>query len=94
MKRTALVVAGTALLMAITISPASAAHDHYLVTPNGECHQVARGQTSIDDPEHGGYHQFHVHVHTGAAAPDNETLGHGHAAVLVYKGVDAPDVCF
>ena len=39
--------------------PAQAGHDHYIVTPNGACHQVAAGQTSIDDPSHGGYHRFH-----------------------------------
>ncbi len=55
---------------------------------------MAAGQTSIDDADHGGHHKFHVNVHTGAAAPDNKTLGHGHARVHVYKGADAPDICF
>ena len=35
-------------------------------TPNGKCHQVAKGQTSINNPDHGGYHRFHVNVHQGA----------------------------
>ena len=83
-----------AAIVATSATPALAGHDHYVVTPNGQCHQVASGQTSIDDAAHGGYHQFHVHVHTGAAAPDNRTLGHGHAAVEVYKAADAPSICF
>jgi hypothetical protein len=33
-------------------------------------------------------------VHTGAAAPDNRTLGHGNRAVLVYKAADAPEICY
>jgi hypothetical protein len=91
------ILAGAALAAALVVTsaaPALAGHDHYIVTPNGRCHQVAAGQTSITDKTHGGYHQFHVHVHTGAAATDNRTLGHGHAAVEVYKGADAPSICF
>ena len=83
-----------AALIGSSAAPALAGHDHYIVTPNGRCHQVAAGQTSIDDASHGGFHQFHVHVHTGAAAPDNRTLGHGSAAVQVYKAADAPSICF
>lgn len=83
-----------AALVASSAAPALAGHDHYVITPNGQCHQVAAGQTSITDESPGGYHQFHVHVHTGAAAPDNRTLGHGHAAVEVYKAVEAPSICF
>lgn len=94
MKRTVVLAAVAWSLLVLSASPASAGHDHYIVTPNGECHQVAAGQTSIEDPSHGGYHQFHDHVHTGAAAPDNKTLGHGHAAAHVYKAADAPDSCF
>lgn len=93
-KRLAAVAAAAMFVVAFGAGPAVAGHDHYIVTPNGECHQVAQGQTSIDDPSHGGYHQFHDHVHTGAAAPDNKTLGHGHAAVEVYKAADAPGICF
>ena len=87
-------IAAVAAVVALGAAPAVAGHDHYIVTPNGKCHQVAAGQTSIDDPGHGGYHQFHDHVHTGAAAPDNKTLGHGNARVEVYKAADAPDICF
>jgi hypothetical protein len=87
-------VAVAAGLVASSAAPAFAGHDHYIVTPNGRCHQVAAGQTSIDEEGHGGLHQFHAHVHTGAAAPDNRTLGHGSAAVEVYKAADAPGICF
>ena len=94
MRRMFVMAVAVLSLLVMSALPAAAGHDHYIVTPNGACHQVAPGQTSIDDPSHGGYHQFHDHVHTGAAAPDNKTLGHGHAAVEVYKAADAPDFCF
>jgi hypothetical protein len=94
MRRTVIVAAAAVFVLVISALPAAAGHDHYIVTPNGECRQAAAGQTSIDDPSHGGYHQFHDHVHTGAAAPDNRTLGHGHAAVEVYKAAHAPNICF
>jgi hypothetical protein len=45
---------------------ALAGHDHYVLTPNGKCHQVAAGQTAIDDPGHGGRHRYHANVHIGA----------------------------
>jgi hypothetical protein len=80
------VAASIATVMALSAAPALAGHDHFIVTPNGQCHQVAAGQTSIDDESHGGYHRFHVNVHTGATlAPDHHILGHGHAKVEVYK---------
>ena len=75
---------------ALTMSAGSAyaGHDHYVVTPNGDCHQVARGQTAINDSARGGYHQYHDHVHSGAtggstAAPFE--LGDGHSVVVVYR---------
>jgi hypothetical protein len=81
--------------VAIGAAPALAAHDHYVVTPNGSCHRVASGQTAIADPAHGGYHQFHDHVHVGATessiAPD--TLGDGNAVVNVYRDTNAPAQC-
>jgi hypothetical protein len=94
LRRIGLTAAATVLALVVGALPASAGHDHYIVTPNGRCHQVASGQTSIDDAAHGGYHKFHVNVHTGAAAPDNETLGHGNARVKVYKSDFAPAICF
>lgn len=95
-RRLLAVAASTAIVFALSAAPAYAAHDHYIVTPNGQCHQVASGQTSIADPTHGGYHRFHVNVHTGAAGGmgNNETLGHGQAAVKVYRDTGAPDICF
>lgn len=67
---------------------AQAGHEHYIVTPNGKCHQVARGQTAINDPDHGGYHRYHVNVHAGATGGTTGApfeLGDGHAQVVVYK---------
>lgn len=92
-RRLLAVAASTAALVALSTAPALAGHDHYIVTPNQQCHQVASGQTAIADETHGGYHRFHDNVHTGAAAPDNKTLGHGNAAVQVYKSLDAPNIC-
>lgn len=65
-------------------APAQAAHDHYVVTPNGECHQVAQGQTGISDPSHGGYHKFHTNVHVPALAYAG-ALGSGHSEVFVFR---------
>lgn len=92
-RRLLAIVASAATVMALTAAPAIAAHDHYIVTPNGQCHQVAAGQTSIGDSDHGGYHRFHVNVHVGASGADGK-LGHGNAAARVYKGDDAPAICF
>ncbi|NNC93194.1 MAG: hypothetical protein HKN80_11965 [Acidimicrobiia bacterium] len=85
-RRLVTVATSIATVMALSAAPALAGHDHYIVTPNGQCHQVASGQTAIDDKAHGGYHRFHENVHKGAtAAPDHKTLGHGNARVEVYK---------
>ena len=64
-------------------APAAAEHPHYVVTPNGKCHALAAGQTSIDDPAHGGYHRFHHNVHLGAGAGGT----FGDSGVKVAKGV-------
>lgn len=93
-RRFVAVAASAAIAVTVFAAPAMAGHDHFIVTPNGHCHQVAAGQTAIGDALHGGFHRFHANVHTGAAAPDNKTLGHGHAAVEVYKAIDAPSICF
>jgi Spy/CpxP family protein refolding chaperone len=78
----ALALTGTTLASA----PAHAGHDHFIVTPTGMCHQVARGQTSLAEG-HGGHHRFHHNVHLDATesttAPD--TLGDGNSRVSVYK---------
>lgn len=95
-RRLLAITASTAALIALSAAPALAGHDHYILTPNEQCHQVASGQTAIADQGHGGHHRFHDNVHTGAAAPDDKTLGHGHARVAVYKDTvasPAPGIC-
>ena len=76
--------AGAVTLMA---GPAEAGHPHYVVTPNGRCHQVARGQTAISNPSHGGHHRYHHKVHVGATESTErpDTLGDGRSRVNVYK---------
>ncbi|MBT8164686.1 MAG: hypothetical protein HKO63_03475 [Acidimicrobiia bacterium] len=96
-RRLLAVAASIATTMAMSAAPALAAHDHYIVTPNGQCHQVAPGQTAIADESHGGHHRFHDNVHIGATARYNKTLGHGNARVEVYKNTadsPAPAICF
>ena len=90
----AVVFAG-ALLMSMPAGTALADHDHYLLTPNGKCHQVARGQTAIGDSDHGGFHRYHVNVHVGATESTTfvDNLGDGHAPTAVYKDGPAPSVC-
>ncbi|NND74668.1 MAG: hypothetical protein HKN44_06635 [Ilumatobacter sp.] len=81
---TATVAGGLALSM--PAGTASAGHDHFIVTPNGKCHQVAQGQTAITDPDHGGHHRYHANVHLGATdPPDSPQLGHGNGKAAVYK---------
>lgn len=58
--------AALVLLVALAL-PASAEHVHWLRTPGTLVQDIGSGQTSIDETEHGGYHRFHVNVHTGAA---------------------------
>ena len=86
--------------LAVGAMPASAGHDHFVLTPNGKCHQVAAGQTGITEPTHGGHHQFHDNVHLGAteSTENPDTLGDGKAKAKVYKrGLvsegGAPRVC-
>lgn len=78
------VVMGT---MTVTTGTSGAAHPHFMVTPNGRCHQVARGQTAISNPERGGFHRFHENVHLGAteSASNPDALGDGQSKVRVYK---------
>lgn len=95
--RRALTIGGAALAASMLSGPAFAAHVHYVMTPNGMCHQVASGQTAIADAGHGGYHQFHDHVHLGATGDTGTTgddhLGNGNGAAAVYKQGPAPAVC-
>lgn len=96
-RRLLTVAASIGTVIAMSAAPALAAHDHYIVTPNGQCHQVAQGQTAIGDESHGGHHRFHANVHVGATEDEhNKTLGHGHARVEVYKDTadsPAPAIC-
>jgi hypothetical protein len=68
---------------------ALAGHDHFVVTPDERCHQVAAGQTGIDDTAHGGYHRFHFNVHWGATENDaHEVLGNGNSQVDIVTRCD------
>ncbi len=87
-RRLMILLGATAGFILVGAGPAWAGHDHFVVTPNGNCQQIAEGQTSISDPEHGGYHKFHDLVHAGAtggttAAPYE--FGDGHSRVVVYR---------
>jgi len=79
-----------AALFVVMAGPAFAGHVHFIETPNGDCHQVAKGQTSIDDATHGGYHRFHSNVHLGATDDTNRDLGKGHSPVNVWKADPLP----
>lgn len=95
--RRAVTILGAGLAATMLAGPAFAGHVHYVMTPNGACHQVGSRQTSIDDVDQGGYHQFHDHVHIGATGDTgtagDDHLGNGHAPVAVYKAGPAPAVC-
>lgn len=77
----ALVAAGIIGSATLTGGTAWAGHDHFIETPNGRCHQLAQGQTSIGDPDHGGYHRYHDNVHQGG----RNVLGGGNSQVVVQK---------
>jgi hypothetical protein len=85
LRRSFTVAVSAGALVVAMAGPAFAGHDHFVETPNGQCHQVAKGQTSIDDESHGGYHRFHGNVHLGATDETNRDLGKGHSPVNVYK---------
>ncbi|WP_066305048.1 hypothetical protein [Bacillus sp. FJAT-29814] len=68
----------------VSATPAFAAHEHYLVTPGKTICNIAKGQTSIADPNHGGYHKFHENVHISDGSP---SIANGKTSnVLVFKG--------
>ncbi len=77
-----LVAAGIIAGATLTAGNAWAAHPHVIETPNGRCHQVAQGQTSIGDPDHGGFHRYHANVHQGGY----QVLGGGRSQVAVRAG--------
>ncbi len=83
-------------VVGLAAAPAQAAHDHFLVTPNGQCHQIAQGQTGIAESDHGGYHRYHHNVHLGAteSTVNPDALGDGQSRVSVYKTpVPSPFIC-
>ena len=86
MRRRIVVAVLSMVLVVVTAGPAFATHDHFVRTPNGNCHQVAQGQTAKDAGD-GGYHKYHDNVHKGAAdiTPGDTLgfLGHGHSGVHV-----------
>ncbi len=67
MRRRITAVALCTTMILVGAAPAWAGHDHFMETPSGKCHQLARGQTVIDDSSHGGYHRYHVNVHVALA---------------------------
>jgi hypothetical protein len=91
------VIGAGALAASMMAGPALAGHVHYVMTPNGTCHEVASGQTSIADADHGGFHRFHDNVHLGATGDTGTTgdnnLGDGNAPVALYKEGPAPAAC-
>jgi hypothetical protein len=78
---------GVLLVLAIGAATASAEHQHWLQTPGACVEDLGSGQTGISDPDHGGYHRFHVNVHIGqpGAAFENP-----HNPVAVGKGETCP----
>ncbi|MDQ3328259.1 MAG: hypothetical protein M3506_07030 [Chloroflexota bacterium] len=99
MKNWKYIVLGAAAALSIGFAtPASAAHDHYLVTPGTCVPDIARGQTAISDATRGGYHQFHDRVHFGVpgegdtADPTDGAFQNPNNPVEVYK-VTATSSC-
>ena len=80
----------TALLLALGMvaGPAAAHHAHDVNPPGPHCaSDVGRGQTSIADSAHGGWHRFHDNVHVGATEEENKVLGKGNSRVEVGLGI-------
>jgi hypothetical protein len=69
----------------ISSTSAFAAHEHYIVTPGTTVCDVAKGQTSIDDSDNGGYHKFHENVYMPAIGSGSIANGQT-TKVSVYKG--------
>jgi hypothetical protein len=83
MKKVKRVLFLSLIVSAISATPAFAAHEHYLVTPGHTVCDIGSGQTSIEDSNHGGYHQFHENVHLGK--PGSFAFNKG-GQVSVFKG--------
>lgn len=52
-----------------------AEHAHFVDAPGHLNENVGSGQTSIDDPAHGGHHRFHENVHIGTAGSGETPSG-------------------
>ena len=76
------------VLTVLSGSSAFAEHDHYLVTPGACVVDIARGQTSIDDVSHAGYHRYHFNVHLGTSGVD--AFANANNPVAVYKTGTGP----
>lgn len=65
-----------AAALAMSVAPASAGHEHFVIIDNPAngthtCQYIGSGQTSISDTGHGGYHRIHDNVHTGRPGTDD-----------------------
>jgi hypothetical protein len=76
---------GAAALAFGSPGTAHAEHEHWLLTPGTCVQDLGSGQTSIDDPGHGGYHRFHLNVHLGV--PGLEAFANSSNPVSVGKGI-------
>jgi hypothetical protein len=81
-------VVGAAALTLISPGTARAAHEHWLETPGTCVENLGSGQTSISDPDHGGYHQIHENVHLGV--PGLDAFANPNNPVSVGKVVTVP----
>lgn len=76
------ILGGVALVTMGLSAPASAGHDHYLVTPGTCVEDMARGQTQ--QTTGGGAHKFHENVHLGQ--PGMKAFANDSNPVSIYKG--------
>ncbi|MDP9383586.1 MAG: hypothetical protein M3Q29_26280 [Chloroflexota bacterium] len=80
-------IGGVVALSLVVAAPASASHEHYLVTPGTCVADIASGQTRKGAGD-GGYHQFHENVHLGT--PGMEAFRNPNNPVEVYKAGTGP----
>lgn len=65
-----------AAAFAMSVAPASAGHEHFVIIDNPAdgtrtCQYIGSGQTSISGTGHGGYHRIHDNVHIGQPGTDD-----------------------
>jgi hypothetical protein len=85
-KRLMLGLLAGGLMATMLPGAAMAGHEHFLVTPGTCVENIARGQTAQTDG--GGFHRFHVNVHTGQpGGPGGPLRRDGVAPVIVDKTV-------